>query len=91
MRNGCFGDLRMCVDEFLGARPTLETYWLCSTGYIRTKFLFVFTFTNRLQEIFDQQELSFNTSLNSTGEAVFEIFWLLDMPASSMLGVSMAC
>ena len=25
MRNGCFGDLRMCVDEFLGARPMLET------------------------------------------------------------------
>ena len=86
-----FGDLRMCVDEVLGARPTLET----SIGsalqdtYVPNPFS-ILTFTDRVQKFCDQQDLSFNTRLNSTGEAVLEIFWLPDMPASSMLRVSMA-
>ena len=50
----------------------------------------ILTFTDRAQQCCDQQDLNFNTRLISTGEAVFEIFWLLDTPASSMLGVSMA-
>ena len=50
----------------------------------------ILTFTDRVQKCCDQQKLSFNTRLISTGEAVFEIFWLLDVPASSMLRVSMA-
>lgn len=81
----------MCVDEFLGARPTLEM----SIGsalqdtYVPNSF-FILTFPDRVQRCCDQQELSFNTRSNSTGEAVFEILLLLGTPASSMLGVSMA-
>lgn len=54
MRNGCFGDLRMCVDEFLGTRPTLET----SIGsalqhtYVPNSFS-ILTFTDRVQKCCD--------------------------------------
>ena len=72
----------MCVDEFLGACPTLETslallYLDTYLTYIPNSFS-ILIFTDRVQTCCDQQELSFNKPLISTGEAVFEIFWLLE-------------
>ena len=75
--------------RIFGCPPYVGDVIAVQDTYVPNSF-FILTFTDRVQTDRDQRELSFDKCLDSTGEAVSEILSLLDTPASSMLGVSMA-